>query len=143
MQTKPNCPKCSSSKVLKNGKVRGIQRHKCKECHFQFTRTTPRGRSAADKALAVTLYLMGVSMNAIGRLLKVSTPAVLSWIRKFALDTYEKPEPVQAIVVELDEMWHFLNSKKTNFGSGKPIVVIPVDSSTGNVEGVIRLPSKN
>ena len=140
---KPKCPKCSSSKTYKNGKVKGVQRYKCKECHYQFTRTTPRGRSAADKALAVTLYLMGVSMNAIGRLLQVSTPAVLSWIRKFALDNYEKPEPAQAIVVELDEMWHFLNSKKINSGSGKPIVVIPVDSLTGSAEGVIRLPSKN
>ena len=80
MQTKPNCPKCSSSKISKNGMVKGVQRYKCKECHFQFTRTTPRGRSAADKALAVTLYLMGVSMNAIGRLLKVSTPAVLGFV---------------------------------------------------------------
>ncbi len=143
MQTKPNCPKCSSSQISKNGNIKGVQRYKCKQCHYQFTRTTPRGRPAAEKALAITLYLMGVSMNAIGRLLKVSTPAVLSWIRKFALDTYEKPQPVQAVVIELDEMWHFLNSKKTNSGYGKPIVVIPVTSLTGNVEGVIRLPSKN
>ena len=143
MQTKPDCPKCSSSQISKNGKIKGVQRYKCKQCQYQFTRTTPRGRPATEKALAVTLYLMGVSMNAIGRLLKVSTPAVLSWIRKFALDTYEKPEPAQAVVIELDEMWHFLNSKKTNSGSGKPIVVIPVNSLTGNVEGAIRLPSKN
>ena len=143
METKPNCPKCSSSQISKNGKIKGRQRYKCKQCHYQFTRTTPRGRPATEKALAVTLYLMGVSMNAIGRLLKVSTPAVLSWIRKFALDTYEKPEPAQAVVIELDEMWHFLHSKKTNSGSGKPIVVIPVNSLTGNVEGAIRLPSKN
>ena len=143
MQKRPHCPKCTSAEVSKNGKIKGVQRYKCKQCQYQFTRTTPRGRSATEKALAVTLYLMGVSMNAIGRLLKVSTPAVLSWIRKFALDTYEKPEPAQAVVIELDEMWHFLHSKKTNSGSGKPIVVIPVNSLTGNVEGAIRLPSKN
>ncbi len=111
MQKRPHCPKCTSDEVSKNGKVNGVQRYKCKECQYQFTRTTPRGRSTTDKALAVTLYLMGVSMNSIGRLLKVSTPAVLSWIRKFALDTYEKPEPAQAVVIGLDEMWHFLNSK--------------------------------
>lgn len=143
MNERPNCPKCASSDVSKNGKVKETQRYKCKNCSYQFTRTTPRGHPPAEKALAVTLYLMGISMNAIGRLLKVSTPAVLSWIRKFTLDNYEKPEPAQAIVVELDEMWHFLNSKKINSGSGKPIVVIPVDSLTGNAEGVIKLPSKN
>ena len=143
MQKRPHCPKCTSAEVSKNGKIKGVQRYKCKQCQYQFTRTTPRGRSATEKALAITLYLMGVSMNAIGRLLKVSTPAVLSWIRKFALDTYEKPEPAHPVVIELDEMWHFLNSKKTKSGFGKPIVVIPVNSLTGNVEGAIRLPSKN
>ena len=112
MQKRPYCPKCTSAGVSKNGRIKGVQRYKCKQCQYQFTRKTPRGRSATEKALAITLYLMGVSMNAIGRLLKVSTPAVLSWIRKFDLDTYEKPEPAQAVVIELDEMWHFLNSKK-------------------------------
>lgn len=78
MKTISNCPKCSSPQISKNGKIKGVQRYKCKECQYQFTRTIPRERPATDKALALTLYLMGVSMNAIGRLIKVSTPAVLS-----------------------------------------------------------------
>lgn len=140
MNERPNCPKCTSSEVSKNGKVKERQRYKCKNCSYQFTRTTPRGHPPVEKALAVTLYLMGVSMNAIGRLLKVSTPAVLNWIRKFALETYEKPVPAQAIVVELDEMWHFLNSKKTNSGSGKPIAGKLENSLTGNVVPETRRP---
>jgi hypothetical protein len=47
----------------------------------------------------------------------------------------------QAVVVELDEMWHYLRSKKTNFGSGRLIVAIPVNSLTGNVGVVIKEPS--
>ncbi|MDR2819976.1 MAG: hypothetical protein LBB60_05550 [Desulfovibrio sp.] len=39
--------------------------------------------------------------------------------------------------VELDEMWHYLRSKKTNFVFGKLIVAIPVSSLTGNVGIVI------
>ncbi len=39
-------------------------------------------------------------------------PAVLRWVRNFAERVYEKPEPGEAIIVELDEMWHFLKSKK-------------------------------
>ena len=135
------CPKCGHEKVVKNGKHLGKQRYLCTSCRFQFTRTTPRGRPASEKALAVTLYTMGLSLSAIARLFHVSTPAVLRWVRNFAERVYEKPKPGKAIIVELDEMWHFLKSKKTNFGSGKPIVVIPVNSSTGNAEGVIRLPS--
>jgi len=52
---------------------------------------------------------------------KVSTPAVLRWVRLFAEKTYEKPEPAEAVIVELDEMWHYLGAKKTNSGSGKLI----------------------
>ena len=140
MEAKPNCPKCHASTVDRNGKILGKQRYRCKECGFQFTRTTARGRPAHEKALAVTLYTtMGLSLSAIARLFHVSPPAVLRWVRNFAERIYEKPEPGEVVIVELDEMWHFLISKKTNFGSGKPIVVIPVNSSTGNVEGVIRL----
>lgn len=136
----PECPKCQSSITIKSGWHLGRQRHRCKGCGFQFTRIAPRGRPASEKAMAVTLYTMGLSLNAIARLFKVSTPAVLQWVRKFAEKVYEKPEPHEAVVVELDEMWHYLHSKKTNCGSGKLIVALPVNSLTGNVGIVIKQP---
>ena len=136
----PECPKCQSSKTIKNGKHLGRQRHRCKDCGFQFTRITPRGRPAIEKAMTITLYTMGLSLNAIARLFKVSTPAVLNWVRKFAEKTYAKPEPREAVVVELDEMWHYLHEKKTNCGYGKLIVALPVNSLIGNVGIVIRQP---
>ena len=134
----PPCPKCNCSEVVKNGKHLGRQRYRCKLCAFQFTRTTARGRPASEKASAVLLYTLGLSLNCIARIFKISTPAVLRWVRLFAEKTYEKPEPAEAVVVELDEMWHYLGSKKTNSGSGKLIVAVPVDSLTGNVGIVIR-----
>ncbi|WP_297828536.1 helix-turn-helix domain-containing protein, partial [uncultured Desulfovibrio sp.] len=84
MEAKPNCSKCHAGAVYRNGKVLGKQRYPCKECEFQFTRTTPRGRPAHEKALVVTLYTMGLSLPAIARLFHVSTPAVLRWVRNFA-----------------------------------------------------------
>ena len=134
----PICPRCSSSEVVKNGIHLERQRHKCKKCGFQFTRDTPRGHPAQEKATAVLLYTMGLSLNAIARIFKVSTPAVLRWVRLFAEKTYEKPEPQEAVVVELDEMWHYLQSKKTNSGYGKLIVAIPVSSLIGNVAIVTK-----
>jgi transposase len=58
-------------------------------------------------------------MNAIARMIGVEPSTVLYWIRNFALRVYEKPTPQGAVVIELDEMWHFLGSKKL-FGSAKP-----------------------
>jgi transposase-like protein len=139
----PTCPKCNSEQVVKNGKHLGKQRHRCKLCGFQFTRETPRGRPAKEKALAILLYTLGLSLSAIARLFKVSTTAVLQWVRLFSEKTYEKPEPYEAVIVELDEMWHYLHSKKTNFGYGRLIVEIPVNSLTGNVGVVIRQRSQS
>lgn len=131
------CSKCGSSASVKNGKHLGVQRWKCKDCGYQYTREQPRGRPAGEKRLAVTLYLHGLSLTAIGKLLKVSTPSVLRWVRGLAEAAYAKPAPATAAVVELDEMWHFLTSEKTSAGSGKLIVAIPVDCWTGNVGVVI------
>ena len=138
MNEKPPCPKCQSMEVVKNGKVQGKQRYKCKSCSLQFTRLTPRGRPAQEKAMAVTLYTLGLSIRAIARLIGVSPTAVLKWIKTFAKTHYEKPAPGDAIIVELDEMWHYLRSKKTSYGYGKPIVDRLESLLTGNVEEEIR-----
>lgn len=124
--------------VVKNGKVQGKQRYKCKSCSLQFTRLTPRGRPAQEKAMAVTLYTLGLSIRAIARLIGVSPTAVLKWIKTFAKTHYEKPAPGDAIIVELDEMWHYLRSKKASYGSGKPIVEKLESLLTWNVEEEMR-----
>jgi len=46
----------------------------------------------------------------------------MRWVRRYAQVTYRKPEPKGEIVVELDEMWHFIQSKKINVGFGKLFV---------------------
>ena len=143
MNEKPPCPKCQSIEVVKNGKVQGKQRYKCKSCTLQFTRLTPRGRPAQEKAMAVTLYTLGLSIRAIARLIGVSPTAVLKWIKTFAKTHYEKPAPGDAIIVELDEMWHYLGSKKTSYGSGKLIVEKLESLLTGNVEEGIRVRYRN
>ena len=128
-----SCPKCAFSKTVKNGIHLGRQRHRCKGCGFQFTRDTPRGRPSNEKAMAVLLYTLGLSFNAIARIYGVATSTVMRWVQTFAEKTYEKPVPGQAVIVELDEMWHYLRSKKTNSGSGRLIVAVPIGSLTGNV----------
>lgn len=55
---------------------------------------------------------MWLSMNAIARLFKGSRPDVLRWVETFAEKVYEKPEPGEAVAVELDAMWHYPHSKK-------------------------------
>ena len=140
MTGKPICKKCNSSHVVKAGKIRGNQRYKCKECGCQFQPNRMKGKAEGVKRLAALLYLCGLSMRAIAKIVKTDVHAVYRWIRKFAEENYEKPEPKsEAVVVELDEMWHFIKKKKTNVGFGRLIAAIPVNLSTGSVEGVTML----
>ena len=53
-------------------------------------------------------------MNAIGRMLKIEPSTILYWVKNFALKTYQKPTPQGEVIIELDEMWYFLCSKKKN-----------------------------
>jgi hypothetical protein len=43
----------------------------------------------------------------------------MRWIRRYAQDNCAKPVPQGEIVIELDEMWHFLHSKKQKYGYGR------------------------
>ena len=107
------CPRCQRDQLVKNGSVVGKPKKRCKQCGHQFTRATPRGKPLTMKINAVLWYLSGVSMNRIAFLLHVSAQAVLTWMRDFAKDCYEKPEPTgRTIVLELDEMWHYLTTKR-------------------------------
>ena len=112
MNEKPICPRCHSPEMVKNGKVSGKQGYKCKNCNFQVTCLTPRGYPPETKAKALELYNHGLSIRAAAKLQGVSRTSALNWIKEFAKKIYEKPAPWAAILVELDEMWHYLGSKK-------------------------------
>ena len=112
-----HCKRCESKSFVKSGFVRGHQRYRCRNCGCHFTDTPLRGKPAAMKALAVLLYAMGnASYGMIARLFGVSEVAVLKWIRKEALALPEPTVPADVEIVELDEMWHFVNGKKQMLG---------------------------
>jgi transposase-like protein len=123
------CPKCQSDRVINNGSAAGKPKKQCKQCGYQFTRTTPRGKPLALKVNAVLWYLSGMSMNRLACLLRVSAQAVLTWSRTFAKDYYEKPEPTgRTIVLQLDAMWHYLKTKRHKLWLGKAL-----DRDTGQL----------
>ena len=127
------CKGCGSEEQVKNGVMRGQQRYRCKACGLNFTDTPPRGMPLRMKVEAVLLYLSGVSMNRTAKLLGVSTPTVQAWIERFAEVYAQKPEPEgRAVVVELDEMWHYLKKSGTSSGCGRLGIVLRDGSSTGS-----------
>ena len=134
------CKKCNSDHAVKSGKVKGEQRYKCKDCGCQYVPTRDRGTSEKDKLTSVWLYAHGLSFRTIARFFSVTHKSIHDWVKAYAIDNYTKPEPKgESVVVELDEMWHYLHSKKEKSGYGRLIVAIPVNLSTGNAEGEIMV----
>ena len=108
-----NCPACGGWHNSKNGKRNGKQCYKCKGCGYQFAAgANELEKRKAERGAAAALYLFGLSFRAIGRLFSVHTSTVLDGVRNFAIPNHERPAPSGAAVVELDEMRHFLESKK-------------------------------
>ncbi len=104
------CKRRGGEECIKNGFVRGRQRHRCRSCGLNVTATPPRGCPLAPKVAAVLLDLSGLSMNRTAKLLSVATPTVPAWIERFAAAFAAKPAPPtgRAVVIELDAMGHFL-----------------------------------
>jgi transposase len=135
------CKRCGSEEHVKNGLMRTKQRYLCKACGLNFTDTPPRGKPLALKVAAVLLYVSGLSMNRTAKLLGVSTPTIQAWLEQFAAAYAQKPEPEgRAVVIELDEMWHYLKKSPSRSGSGRLGIVLQGSWWTGNAAVVTRSP---
>ena len=124
------CPKCGSSEKAKAGFIGEKQRYQCKSCPCKYTRSTPKGLNPHLWELARKLYVSGVSLRHIGKLIGVSSVAVLKQIRK--MDTSHSRLKAQKVtVVELDELCTFLTKKNAKFGYGWLFVEKHGESWTG------------
>jgi transposase-like protein len=113
------CPYCQSDRLIKNGSAHGFPKWRRKSCGRQTSFKPPRGEPLWKKETAVLLYTLGLSMNAIAPLLGVSTPSILNWIRAHAHTQAPRPQPepdTQVVVMELDELWHFVKKSEHTLG---------------------------
>ena len=128
------CKKCHGKEFIKNGKIRGHQRYKRKNCTFNFIEGDRRSKpeTAAKRALAVILYSLGkASYGFIAKLFSVTRATVLKWIRKEGALIEQPRVPSNIEEMEFDEMWHFIGSKKTKSGLSKPWIVVQKNSWHG------------
>ena len=117
------CPRCNGRNLVKNGFMQGKPRKKCKDCNYNFTRSTPRGKPKEIKRLALHMYLEGLGFRSIGRILGVSNVAILKWLKEISgkvadIRAVEEAGSVVVRTMELDEMRHYVGEKNEKFGSG-------------------------
>ncbi len=117
-----HCPKCGVIERVRNGFANGLQRWHCKGCGCNYTKSSRRGYPAEVKQRAISFYLEGLGFRAISRLLGVSHVSLQRWVRDLARQIQSikstSEERCHATVMELDEMWHYVQKKSGNSGCG-------------------------
>lgn len=63
--------------------------------------------------LTIQMYAYGLNFRQIGRHLKVSHTTVMSWVKEHAEKLPEALVPEGAYTVEMDELYTFIEEKKT------------------------------
>ncbi len=140
-----HCKRCNLGLVVKHGFVRGKQRYCCKNCGYRFIEGDSRVKDnlVPKKALAVILYSLGKgSFGMIGKIFGVSRSLTYRWIRQEADAIPEPSVPHGIMEMEFDEVWHFLGSKKTSYGSSKRWIVAHGELWHG-LPAIVILPPSN
>jgi transposase-like protein len=115
-QTPAKCPYCGQTQsVVKAGlnNKDGNQRLRCQKCQRYFTQQHwPKGYDPKLREQAVSLYLEGVSLRAIGRQLGVHHQSVANWINSAEAKLPEQvTDTTPTETVEIDELFTHVGKK--------------------------------
>lgn len=108
------CPKCNNPEaIVKSGIVNNKQRYLCKNCTYHFT-VRKVGKKIDNYYIvkAIQLYLEGLSLREIERVLGVSHSTISNWIKKYNI---KKPDlsifdPTYKIVT-FEELQAYISNK--------------------------------
>ena len=118
-----SCKHCGSTEAVKNGFQKGYQNYLCKSCGRNFVPVREDKGYEAKKQLAVILYGSGgVSYNYLSRLFSVCPATIMNWVKNYVGGIEEPTVSPDIREIELDEMWHFIESKKNSCGYLKPLI---------------------
>ena len=105
------CPHCAHSDYILFGKNRGTQRYRCQGCQRTF-QTMRRGKDPALREQAQKLYLEGLGLRAIGRILGVHHKTVSRWLVQAAGQLpVDQPKTKACSFIEVDELCSFVAKK--------------------------------
>jgi transposase-like protein len=112
----------------------GSQRFQCQACRRQYTpEPKPLGYDDKTKEAALKLYLEGNGFRRIGRLLSVNHQSVVNWVNAFHTKLRAKkqalPVPGQVSTLEMDELFTFIGTKKSQHSSSPSLTARRAASS--------------
>lgn len=116
------CTRCGSEEISRNGRTdTGKQKYHCRACNAYGTLNPRVAYTPERKAEILRAYEERSSLRGLERTFGVARQTVAKWLRAEDAQLPALPplEPAHTKdVLELDELWSFVGSKKTNGGSG-------------------------
>jgi transposase-like protein len=118
------CKFCNSGRLVKDGKVRGKQRYRCKDCCREQVEGDGRVKYENKiKKSAVVLYLEGNGMRAIARILseifetRIYFQTIAKWLKQAGHIVEEEVRNMQTTdkvidIVEMDELFTYIKKNK-------------------------------
>lgn len=84
----------------------------CQHCQRAYTsEPKPSGYDETTRLAAVKLYVDGMNMRRIGRVLGVNHQSVANWVKAYAANSPPLPFHGEVETVELDELFTFVEKK--------------------------------
>ena len=112
------CPQRARPESIHYGTRRGVQRYRC-QAFRRILSTLRQGKDPALKQQACPLYLEGMGMRAIGRVLGIHHKTVSRWLVQAAQALLASSAQTEACsFIESDELCTFTAKKNLNVGSG-------------------------
>lgn len=114
------CPKCKEDDIVKSGTAKGKQRYKCRKCNYYFSVLKDGKRIDPYYVIkALQLYIEGVTLREIERILGVSHVSVMNWIRRYNIKAPENFEyrPTYKVLTHA-ELISFVTDKESLHSSG-------------------------
>lgn len=111
------CPRCHSTEIRKDGVVKQKQRYRCKTCDYRFT-VQRMGKALEKRREAFILYLIGLDLRKIGKLINTSHVTVYNWVKDIKGEMKQMKEPkINLVQMEgLNRYVEQLNNKKETKG---------------------------
>jgi transposase-like protein len=114
----PRCPYCGQTRsVVKAGlnNKGGNQRLRCQKCQRYFTQQHwPHGYDPSLREQALKLYLEGMSLRGIGRVLGVHHQSIANWIKQASEALPEQvTDNTPTQIVEIDELFTYVGKKRS------------------------------
>ena len=120
-----HCASCGSIDYHQAGKMNGKQRYRCKGCNHHYTLDDRRRKyTDAQRFQALLLFRKGLSLRSIVEIIGTNNVTILQWMRSVGKhvketilsQTIEVSESLD--VIEIDEMWRYIEENSKNYGFG-------------------------